>query len=352
MISRNNKQILTIITLMIITGFIIYYFYFKIENFETTSGATTTTTGATTTTTGATTTTTGATTTTTGATTTNISCPQITTPTVPIVYKSIISKESGIGFNIEMVGTNYIIKHIPINNSEVFGSVYAVDRDYLLTLKPRNNNDLTQRWDIIKNPNGTDYQVFPHNITNKALQYSNGVLNVVPYDGTIRDSIKWILSTNIINRGIPVLNVNPNAMYGTEFNPAGYSSGISQESISQISDVLDAVKSGIQQYLNQALANNRSSGGSLSSSSLGTRDTPLPITVNFGRPSGETFDNLTNNTSDVLTLLDRYDASKNPTTDYLFSLSDLNKQLSNKGCQQINLNDYIPNRVGSCNCKL
>ena len=347
MISKGNKQLLTIITLMLITGFIIYHVYFKIEGFETTTTA-----GQTTTTAGQTSTTSGQKSTTAAQTTTTTGCPVIT---VPIVYKSIISKPFGIGFNIDKLNDKYFINHIPINNKGVIGSVYAIDQDGLLTLKVRNNNDDTQKWTIEKIGTTNDYLAKPSTRNNTALQYANGILAVRPLDtASDNSSFKWILSEKEVERGIPVLNITPIGLFGTEFNPlaAVSTSGMSQESITQVNDVLNIVKTSIQQFLNNAANNTPSYGGTgISGSTLGTKESPLSISLNLGKAMGtEKFDSVQTEVSDVLNLLDRYDSTKNPNTEYLYSLSDISKDL--KGCKNINLSDYTSNRVSTCNCKL
>ena len=53
--------------------------------------------------------------------------------------------------------------------------------------------------------------------------------------------------------------------------------------------------------------------------------------------------------------MDRYGSSNFKNSNYkeLYKKTDLENELNkHQGCKLININDYISNRVGSCNCKL
>lgn len=380
MIKRN---LILIVALMLVSGLIIYYLYLNpTQNIN--EGFSITTIPEATIAPGATTTA--------GATTTTIpeGCPQISSPPIPA---SCLSRYFGVGFNIypanttassslpaNITSTNlYIIEHIPVVYNGTMGSMYAISADGQLTLKVRNDQDPTQWWVFTKKNDTTSdyYTIVPFTLIRSsdrqfALQYENGNLALRPYNANSPfESQKWTLSNTKITRGIPVLNYSPGSLFTPEFDPYSTSTSIntgslSQQNNQQINDVLNAVKTNIQQYL-QAIGASSSGVPRITTSSLGNKDTPLNINLNLGGGGSagvSTFKNIgksaftdTTTSNDVLGLLDRYErtasgASNNSNTT-LMNATDLMTALNSAGgCPNVNLGDYTSNRVSSCNCKL
>lgn len=368
MIKRN---LILIVLLMLVSGLIIYYLYMKPtrnmnEGFyyepPTTTAAPTTTIPA--------------------------GCPQITTPQIPV---SCLSRYFGVGFNIypanttasaslpaNITSTNlYIIEHIPVVYNGTMGSMYAISADGQLTLKVRNDQDPTQWWAFTKKTDDTSdyYTIVPFTLIRSdqqfALQYENGNLALRPYNAdTPFESQKWTLSNTKITRGIPVLNYSPGSLFTPEFDPYSTSTNInttSQQNNQQVNEVLNAVKTNIQQYL-QTIGASSTNVPRITTSSLGNKDTPLTITLNLAGGSGSSgassfqnigksaFTDTTTTPNDVLGLLDRYESaasgSSNSNTT-LMNASDLMTAMNSAGgCPSVNLGDYTSNRVSSCNCKL
>ena len=366
----SKKNLPIIVLLMIVTGLLIYYLYMKPENFTgpQTTGAQTTVAQ------------------TTGAQTTapQVTCPQATSTQLPL---SVVSRYFGIGFNVypanntnqSTLPTNitnsnlFLIEHIPVVHNNTLGSMYAISTDGQLTIKLRNDQDPTQWWVLaIRTDGSSRYYVitpFTQNTTEMALQYENGNLALRPYTSPGFESQKWITSSNKVTRGIPVLNYNPASMFTPEFDPYSSSNNVSSSSLSQqnsqqVSEVMNAVKANIQQYLAQ-IGSTQNSVPPVSSSSLGNKDMPLNINLNLGGGStsgiagGSTlsaFANIDGSTTpnDILSLLNKYEnITGTNDTQYLYSTSDLQTALNkNGGCPSLNIGDYTSNRVSTCNCKL
>ena len=299
-------------------------------------------------------------------------CPTVITET----KASIISKTFGIGFNIYpiMASTTtptipiYLIEHIPINYNNTLGSMYAISKDGLLTIQLRNEKDPSQWWQIIK-INDTTYVINPFNIASSALQYENGSLALRPYTSPGFPGQQWQFSSKIVTRGIPVLNFNPASMFTTEFDPYSTTNSITgssldQHNTQQVSDVVSAIKSGIQQYLTQSSNDKSNTIQQVSASSLGNKELPLHINLKLGNNTDSNvvntlskFADITGTTTnkDFISLLDKYeqtnDSSQYP--QYLYTQNDLQTVLqSNTSCTPLNLNEYTSNRVSSCNCGL
>ena len=269
-------------------------------------------------------------------------CPQSTLFNVP---SSVVSRYSGIGFNIYLVNNNaqneqsnlyYLIEHIPIIYNNTLGSMYSISNDGQLTIKLRNEQDKTQWWKIEKMNNNDSVSTQPYyyiikpfsqNTTNLALQYENGNLALRQYSiSNIYESQKWITSNVRVTRGIPVLNYNPASMFTAEFDPYSSSDTVTSSSLDkqnsqQVSDVLNTIKTNIKQYLTQI-------GGSsqvvqpVSASSLGNKEMPLNINLNLGgKPNNNnklssslsSFSNVNGSTTknDMLSLLDKYEYPNN-----------------------------------------
>ena len=349
---KKKTNLTLILILMVITGFIIYFMYLKPESFTTTEPATTL-----------------------APITTFNACEAQATPIVPA---AIVSRYFGVGFNIYSVNnpvlkssslTNvFLIEHIPITSTGTAGGMYAITSDGSFTIKIKNFDDSSQWWNMLTltdSTNNTKYyimQSFTNN--NIALQYENGNLSVRPYKAPGFESQKWLTSTVKITRGIPVLNVSPASMFTTEFDPYSSSYSTSTNNLTdannkQVSDVVNAVKSGIQQYLAQMESTQPTQ---VSASSLGNKDMPLSVNLNLNgsRLSGvSNFDNVTGSTSnsDILSILDKYEANSsnnnNNNNNALYTTNDLQNQLNTyQGCKLLNVNDYTSNRVSTCNCKL
>lgn len=374
----NNKTastLLVIFLLMIVSGLLIYYLYLKPETFNGNDSTTTTTIPVNT-------------------------CP----PPVAPLPASIISSYYGVGFNIYPVNkttaesvTNakidsqdsniptFLIEHIPVVYNGTMGSMYAVTEGQL-TLKLRNDTDQDQWWSFIKRKdtnNNTYYSIIPFNsIKNKpqlVLQYENGTLALRVANKDFINQ-KWLTSTNKITRGIPALNYSPASLFTPEFNAYASSSGgsttsanLSQQNNQQVTDVINLIKSNIQQYIDtvshsQGSGSGSGTGGSgllppVSSSSLGNKEMPLNINVNLGGTSGSggssvsSFANITGTTtsSDLMSLLNKYENAQSATVNpnLLYSGTDLQTALqTNEGCSTLNIRDYTSNRVSTCNCKL
>jgi len=118
-----------IFILMTVTGFLIYFMYFKIQdNF----GVSTTTNPMTTFTAAPTATPTAA------PTAAPTTAPPVCTPVLPdVLTNSIMSRFFGVGFNIEYIkeADGYLINHIPTISSGILGGCYAISSDILLTNK-------------------------------------------------------------------------------------------------------------------------------------------------------------------------------------------------------------------------
>jgi hypothetical protein len=196
-----------------------------------------------------------------------------------------------------------------------------------------------------------------------ALQYENGNLALRPFNEPGFESQKWILSNNKITRGVPVLNYSPASMFTPEFDPYSTSTVINNNTISQqnnqqVNDVINLVKTNIQQYLATIGATQNQNVPPVSQSSLGNKDMPLNINVNLGSSSSNSrsaFDNISGSTtgSDILSLLNKYENTQNRDDNIVYTSTDLQTALQNiQGCKNINIGDYTSNRVSSCNCKL
>jgi hypothetical protein len=398
---KTKVNLIIILFLMIITGFVIYYMYLKPEkftniqeNFETTTTPAITTTSANTTTPAITTTIPNTT-----IPTPTFTCPDLN-PKIPV---AIVSRYFGVGFNIYPVKSTssnilqnqtYLIEHIPITTTGTSGGMYSISSDGSFTIKLKNNEDSTQWWSMIELTDPIDksvYQVMiPNNSPTVALQYANGNLSIRPYTAPGFEGQKWLKSDNIVTRGIPVLNYSPSSMFTTEFDPYSTTSSVNMNSLSdsnnkQVSDVITAVKSGIQQYLSQT--SNSQNNGQISSSSLGNKNMPLSVNLNLGGGGGggggggrgssggsggsgsggstssstsgiSFFDNVTGSASDseILSILDKYEAksANGIGSQTIYSQNDLQNSLntSSTGCKLVNINDYTPNRVSTCNCKI
>jgi hypothetical protein len=406
-IKLSKPQMFVLALLILISGLVLYYLYLKphtdpfynynsnIEAFTTTEGATTTTGPTTTgpTTTGPTTTgptTTGPTTTrpttTLGATTTTTAnIPTCAIVTTPPVSPAIMSRFFGIGFNIypanisnqSAMPTNspntsnlYLIEHIPVQHTGTIGGMYSISADGLLTIKLRNDQDPTQWWSFTKlNDSKSDYYVLiPFSQANSAqkmaLQYENGNLALRPFQTPGTESQKWIFSNAKVTRGIPVLNYNPLSLYTPEFDPYSTSNNITSSSLTQqnnqqISEVVNLIKTNIQQYLKTIGASQNVP--QVSASSLGNKETPLNISLKLsGGNTASAFSNIdgTTTANDVLSLLDKYENIASGTNNLdpnttLVNSSNLQTAMNNyTGCPKINIKDYTSNRVSSCNCKL
>jgi len=400
----NNLNIIIFI-LMICTGFIFYFLYMKnIDNFdistqpettstqpETTStqGETTSTQPETTSTQGETTTTQPETTTTQPETTstqgeTTSTQPETTTTqgeSIPTftqldidklcnskdstpIYKSIMSRYFGVGFNIEYVENKdaYLINHIPTTSTGTLGGNYAVSNDNMLTIRLKNSIDYTQLWKIIEKTDTKSkyYIVQPFEKDTFALQYENGNLALRPYNSNNNfENQKWILNNTNITRGIPVLNYSPGSLFTSEFDPYStpntYSNNITEQNSQQINDVISNIKTGVQQYLGQL--DNKYQAEQVSSSSLGQQETPLNINLNLSSKKKDSFTNVNNNdlSNEMIDIMDRYGSSKTQGSKYteLYKKTDLENELNKyQGCKLLNINDYTSNRVGSCNCKI
>jgi hypothetical protein len=318
---KQKQYMISIIILMLITGIVVYYLYFRIEKFTEpqTTVATTTTSEA----------------------------------TRPQIINSIVSKLTGVGFNLIKTSStttpqNYLIEHIPITPTGTLGGVYAI-YDGMLTIKVRNENDFTQLWNL--NPvtvSGESYfLVNPVNDKTKALMYANGNLYLRPIlNNSSNQSLHWITSSDVVKRGVAVLNSAPASMFSTEFAPnanADYSTANKQ----QVEDVLNAVKLGVQEYLTQI--SKSQPYGQLTSSSLGTKSSPLSIKLNLGGTSTfKNIDRFADEGSDIIALLDRYDGNK-----MFYDKTDVENAISSSGgCKIVDLSDYTSNRIGECNCKV
>jgi hypothetical protein len=320
------------------------------------------------------------------ASTVAITVPQATCP--PVAQppsKSIVSAFFGVGFNIEPVPQSstesninnvYLIEHSPTLLNKTLGGKYAVSPDGSLTIKIRNIQDTTQWWSIIRNTSAIStscttksniYYIRPYSKSNFNLQYANGNLTLRPFNTT--DNFvaqQWILSPDTVNRGLPVLNYNPASLYSTEFDPYSTSTSsssaiLNEQNNDQVTNVVNAVKSGIEQYLLQ-IGTTNNTPSQVSASSLGTKDIPLNINLNLNDSSANLsgksmFTNVDGTTSykDILSILDKYETNSNDSNSkMLYNSSDLQSQINKtpSGCKLLDINDYTSNRVGSCNCKL
>jgi len=349
---------------MLVSGLLIYYLYLKPEAFANTTPPLTTTTAA------------------------NSTSPQTTIPSgcptlPPPIPVAVLSRYFGVGFNIypangtsaatinSTTGNNnsntmFLIEHIPVVYNGSVGSMYAVSNGQL-TIKLRNDLDPEQWWVFNKSSDSssTYYNIRPYNMANAtpqlALQYENGNLSIRPQNSNF-ESQKWIFSNTPVTRGIPVLNYGPASLFTPEFNPftsnnISSTASVSQSNNQQVSDVINFIKTNIQQYLATVGATPQGTIPAVSASSLGNKDMPLNINVNLGSGSSKSaFDNITGTTtsSDILSLLDKYETSQTvPASNQLFSGSDLATALqTNQGCTSLNIGDYTSNRVSTCNCKL
>ena len=267
--------------------------------------------------------------------------------------------------------------------------MYSISSDGSLTIKTKNLSDPTQWW-IMTELKDTDKSIYvvmtPNGIPNIALQYANGSLSIRPYTFPGFEGQKWLKSTTLVTRGIPVLNYSPASMFTTEFDPYSTttSNNLSDANSQQVNDVINAVKSGIQQYL---LKNDNNS--QMTSSSLGKKSMPLSVNLNLGGGGGGSggsgltndsggssgfadvggdssnsnsnqgisfFNNVTGSTSnaDILSILDKYESNSSIGSNTQYSSNDLQNQLntSSNGCKLVNINDYTSNRVSTCNCKI
>jgi hypothetical protein len=351
----NKRNMIIIVLLMLVSGILIYYLYLKPEAFENTTLPQKTVDSS--------------------QTTIPNGCPTLPPP-IPV---AVLSRYFGVGFNIypangttnTSANSMFLIEHIPVVYNGSAGSMYAVSNGQL-TIKLRNDLDPEQWWVFNKatDSNSLYYNITPYNMINAtpqlALQYENGNLSIRPNNSSF-ESQKWIYSNTNITRGIPVLNYGPASLFTPEFNPftsnnITSTSSVSQSNNQQVNEVINLIKTNIQQYLSTVGANSQGNVPVVSNSSLGNKEMPLNINVNLGSGSDgsgssiSAFDNITGTTtsSDLLSLLDKYETSKyTPASNKLYSESDLTTALqTNQGCSSLNLSDYTSNRVSTCNCKL
>ena len=369
-----------ILFLMIITGFIIYYMYLKPESFATTVPQNTVNCDANPSNPSciaAAVAAAVAAATNTGSQSSGSNNCSTNTSTPPT---SIISRYFGVGFNVYPVISKtsesqlYLIEHIPITSNGVSGGFYSLTSDGLFTIKVKNNDDSTQWWsitDYIEPETSLNYVIVqPFSKSTMSLQYANGSLSISPYTYPGFESQKWLKSQIAVSRGIPVLNINPASMFTTEFDPYSTTNSISTNltdaNNAQVNSVINSVKTGIQQYLSQINPSTQ-----ITSSSLGNKNMPLSVNLNLSGSSAGTgdgssdtkgisfFDNVTGSTStnDMLSILDRYNSNTNSNTNsqsIYNNNNSLENQLNqtNNGCKLFNINDYMSNRVSTCNCKL
>ena len=387
-IKKNKNNLLIFFILMIVTGFILYFMYMRVENFTdpNTSRPNTSSPNTSSPNTSSPNTSnpntsnpntsnpntsrpnTSRPNTSRPNTIPSIICPNPQPPATPI---SIISRYFGVGFNVDLVNNNngipnYVIENIPITSTGTLGGVFAISSDGLLTIKLRNEQDPTQWWNIIKVEDSTAtipyYCIQPNSNSSFALQYENGNLAIRLYNVPGFEGQKWLTSQNKVTRSIPILNYSPGSLFTAEFDPYSTSNSISNNNLNnqnsqQVTDVVNAVKSGIQQYLSQM--NNSQHSGQISASSLGNKSMPLNVNLNLRETvvSGKSgFANVNGSTTneDVISLLDRYNSnqtSSNNTKNLLNQLS-FNNQCNSSSNSLFNINDYTSNRVASCNAKL
>jgi len=370
--SNGKKCCLMILALMAASGFIFYYMFLKPEHFTVIESFTdddetispddeTTPTDAFT-----------------------FSCPTQQPPP----WKSIISKVSGIGLNVNAVTPQggisnsdqqlYVIESIPTTKTDVLGGVYAIDSNNLLTIVIKNDNDINQFWTLNKMTDSTGttcYNVMPYvqNVSGVqyALQYENGNLSFRPHSPSFTAQ-QWLASQTVFTKGIPILNYNPISLYSPEFNAFGNntisSNNLNDQNNKQVNDVVNLIKQSVQQYMSQLTAST-SGTNNISSSSFGNSANPLNINVMLEKQSTSNFANVPTptgsnmgyaniaDTNDVISLLDKYESAANPPVDnsgfMLYKKTDLQNSLQSKiPITSINMNDYVQNPVSSCNCKL
>lgn len=361
-VKTNKINLIIYILLMLVSGLLIYYLYLKPEAFSVPTESLSI----------------NKATTTYPQTTIPSGCPTLPPP-IPV---SVLSRYFGVGFNIYPANdtstsinafnnnkTNiiFLIEHIPVIYNGSVGSMYAFTNGQL-TIKLRNNVDPEQWWvfNSASDSTSTYYTISPYNMINTtpqlALQYENGNLSIRPMKSNF-ESQKWIYSDTPITRGIPVLNYGPASLFTPEFNPftsnnMSSTSSVTQSNNQQVNDVINFIKTNIQQYLATVGSTPQGTIPAVSASSLGNKDMPLNINVNLGSGSSSksAFDNITGTatSNDLLSLLDKYETSQTiPTSNQLFSDTDLaTALLNNQGCTSLNIGDYTSNRVSSCNCKL
>ena len=348
MISKTQQRNLLILSLFLIIGFVIYYVFMKPEHFYGEEQNT------------------------------NDNCPLLPPPT----YNSIVSKYSGVGLNINPVTPEigninnqeqlYQIKSIPLTKNDVLGGVYAVTDDNSLTIVIQNKNDINQLWtlnQITDTQNNTVYIVKPYlqkiSGVDYALQYENGTLSFRPFD-SLYQSQHWLPSTSTFNKGIPILFFNPLSIYTPEFNPNGSVSGtvnnLDNQNNKQVTDVLNLVKQGVQQYMSQ-LNTATQNTGTISSSSIGNSSNPLNVNLTISKNnSTSSFTDVNNDgtpspTSSVIDLLNKYESATSPDNNddfTLYKLTDLESSIKNKTSRysSINPNDWVYKSIGTCNCQL
>jgi hypothetical protein len=349
MTSVTSKTLLKFLALALLTGFVIYYLYLKPEHFVVTTTKPKTV----------------------------AACPTIAPPPVG----SIISKFSGVGINVTSVLPStstgnqklYIIESIPVSSSDVLGGVYSITDDNLLTIVVKNTNDINQLWTLtqIKDATGaTCFVVMPYLQKVKgiqfALQYENGNLSFRPYSKTYQAQ-HWLTSTTRFNKGIPILNYNPVSIYTAEFNPNGNSGSIStlsnldDENTQKVNDVVNLIKQSVQQYMTQ-LSASTSGTNNVSASSFGNKVNPLNVNIMLKNNGKSAFTDVDaavpapSESNSVLALLDKYEAATNPIDKSSFTLyrkSDLESSIQDAlPITSMGLDNYVPNRIGSCNCKI
>jgi hypothetical protein len=259
--------------------------------------------------------------------------------------------------------------------------VYAVDNNNQLTTVIQNSNDINQLWTITPTTDSADnqvYNVMPYvqKVTgvDYALQYENGKLTFRPYDNTYTAQ-QWLASTSTFDRGIPIVNVSPAAIYTPEFAPVGnFAPGtntalpsLDSKNNQQVADVVNLIKQSVQQYMTQLNAATQGTG-QISSSSLGNAQNPLSVNIMLnkqGSGSKSTFADVPSSgaatsapitSTDVIALLDQYEEAQNPHAydNYrLYKKSDLEMALQKLSpLSAPDAKDYISKRIGTCNCKL
>ena len=375
-INKNKHVLLIILMLMIVTGFIIYFMYMRIEHFTSTAAATIASTTASSTIASTTAAATIASTTVANNTASS-TIPSITNmpaatcpPVIPPVPNSIISRYFGVGYNIKPVPNQlnyYTIQYVPTltSSTQTLGGVFIMTDDTnALSYEAQNDAYNRQWWKIIpiKNSKSKTYIVQPFKETTPplALQYENGNLALRVYDNmNIYEGQKWLVSQQVMSTAIRTKDYMAASLFTPEFdmypskNNSGNGTTLDDKNKKQADDVINVVKTGILEYLKQ-MGTAQPTGPS--ASSLGQKAMPININLNLTESPSKvsSFSNISHfanvdgsvTDADVLSLLDKYNSNQTST-------SDLFKQMAtNKGCKTFNIGDYTSNRVSSCNCKI
>ena len=274
-------------------------------------------------------------------------------------FKHIISKDSGATYNIEFISPQaFLIYQKPYRTGEG-DNVLSVSNNNLYT-SVRDEYANNQKW-IMVSLSGNDKQIVPYNEARSVD--GNNIYNVLQYDAgylTLRpksdfNSQKWIYN----NSGPADIGIKSCALKNDNIQNNSVGLSLEHQTLhksyqDQMGAILGYIQSNLAHFNNAV--SGKTGGGQAIGSVFGGKQ-PIKLTVNVEGASRPTISNSErfNNarTNNVEELLDLYERQEQGLVDSNTGQTNLQRNMNTvQGCKRINLNDYVSNRVGECNCNL